>query len=278
MCLCNCVCSRAGTRSASIHSASGFSSSSPQTGVTSGRWQPQLMDGGQSFSPTPTGGTEYTFNATIEPDCDHDGLGDETQDPDISSCNPKPKDTTPPNTTIGKGPKKVIHAKGPKTRVKFTFSSTEVGSTFKCKLDKKAFAACTSPKTYKVKPGKHTFQVEAVDAAGNIDATPAKSGSPMKGRPNPFPRGRIADSLAQPTVGQWPNDIYPGQISRTSTVPSGAPDLGDGFVPVHERTTVGHRAHTLYGSAASRRPSPMKLNAMIVMTTNAAGHISQGFL
>jgi hypothetical protein len=26
--------------------------------------------------------------ATVEPDCDHDGLGDETQDPDVSSCAP----------------------------------------------------------------------------------------------------------------------------------------------------------------------------------------------
>src|SRR5687767_9478201 len=31
MCLCSCVCRRAGTRSASIHSASGFISSSPHT-------------------------------------------------------------------------------------------------------------------------------------------------------------------------------------------------------------------------------------------------------
>ncbi len=45
-------------------------------------------------------------------------------------------------------------------------------ATFECKLDKGAFAPCTSPKTYKVKPGKHTFSVEAVAAAGT-DATPA---------------------------------------------------------------------------------------------------------
>src|SRR5438270_358858 len=35
MCLCNCVCSRAGTRSASIHSASDFISISPHTGEKS---------------------------------------------------------------------------------------------------------------------------------------------------------------------------------------------------------------------------------------------------
>jgi len=30
----------------------------------------------------------HTFNVDVEPDCDSDGFGDETQDPDISSCNP----------------------------------------------------------------------------------------------------------------------------------------------------------------------------------------------
>jgi hypothetical protein len=38
--------------------------------------------------------------------------------------------------------------------------------------DKGAFAPCASPKSYKVKPGKHTFSVEAVNAAG-ADPTPA---------------------------------------------------------------------------------------------------------
>jgi hypothetical protein len=40
------------------------------------------------------------------------------------------------------------------------------------KLDRKPFAPCTSPARFKVKTGKHTFQVEAV-SAGGIDSTPA---------------------------------------------------------------------------------------------------------
>ena len=40
-------------------------------------------------------------------------------------------------------------------------------------LDKRKFAACRSPKTYKhLKPGKHRFRVRAVDGAGT-DPTPA---------------------------------------------------------------------------------------------------------
>jgi len=37
-----------------------------------------------------------------------------------------------------------------------------------------SFSACRSPKTYKqLKPGKHTFEVRAFNAAG-ADPTPAK--------------------------------------------------------------------------------------------------------
>ena len=75
-----------------------------------------------------------------------------------------------PNTALGKHPK----AKSHKHKVKFTFSSTESGSTFRCKLDKGAFKACTSPFKKTVSTGKHSFEVEAVDTSGNVDATPAK--------------------------------------------------------------------------------------------------------
>ncbi|MGZ5356831.1 MAG: choice-of-anchor D domain-containing protein [Solirubrobacterales bacterium] len=56
----------------------------------------------------------------------------------------------------------------------FQFTSPEAGVSFECKLDKEAFAPCTSPSTYVVKRGRHSFQVRARDAAGTVDATPAK--------------------------------------------------------------------------------------------------------
>jgi hypothetical protein len=81
------------------------------------------------------------------------------------------KDKTPPQTTITKGPKARTH----KRTVKFTFISSEAGSTFQCKLDRRPFKACRSPKKLKgLKPGKHVFKVRAKDAAGNVDPTPAK--------------------------------------------------------------------------------------------------------
>ncbi len=56
----------------------------------------------------------------------------------------------------------------------FSFGSNEPGSTFQCKLDKRPFKKCRSSKTFKrLKPGKHTLKVRAVDPSGNVDQSPA---------------------------------------------------------------------------------------------------------
>lgn len=82
-----------------------------------------------------------------------------------------PPDETPPNTTITSGPKGTTH----NHKAIFRFTSTEPGSTFQCKLDGKPWSNCKSPRTYgHLKDGKHTFKVKAIDAAGNVDPTPAK--------------------------------------------------------------------------------------------------------
>jgi len=86
-------------------------------------------------------------------------------------------DTNPPETTITNGPP-------PKTKQKtatFGFGSGEANSTFECKLDTGPFEACVSLKTYtKVKKGVHTFQVRAIDQAGNADPTPASASWKVK--------------------------------------------------------------------------------------------------
>jgi Ca2+-binding RTX toxin-like protein len=82
-----------------------------------------------------------------------------------------PADTTPPFTVDLSGPAKVKQGKS----AVFTFGSSEPGDSFMCKVDKGAFAPCTSPRTVstkKLKGANHTFSVYAVDAAGNADATP----------------------------------------------------------------------------------------------------------
>jgi hypothetical protein len=108
---------------------------------------------------------QIDVSAALEPDCDSDGLGDETQDGELLSC-----DKSLPSAQITKGPKD----KTRKKRATFEFSGTDARAvaSFQCSLDAGAFAACTSPHTVKVKKGKHTFQVRAIDQAGNV-GTPA---------------------------------------------------------------------------------------------------------
>ena len=73
-------------------------------------------------------------------------------------------DTTPPDTS---------------TSPSFGFSGTDDATPpaslgFECQLDGAGFSPCTSPKTYTgLSLGMHTFEVRAIDAAGNVDLTPA---------------------------------------------------------------------------------------------------------
>jgi hypothetical protein len=57
------------------------------------------------------------------------------------------------------------------TSASFSFSDSQSGVTFQCKLDTGAFATCASPKAYSsLTAGSHTFQVQAV-AAGKTSGT-----------------------------------------------------------------------------------------------------------
>jgi large repetitive protein len=77
-------------------------------------------------------------------------------------------DQTAPNTTITAGPPAVTNS----TTASFTFTSNETG-TFEASLDGGAFTALTSPATLNgLAAGSHSFSVRAIDAAGNVDATP----------------------------------------------------------------------------------------------------------
>ncbi|PYM95771.1 MAG: hypothetical protein DME04_03860, partial [Candidatus Rokuibacteriota bacterium] len=79
-------------------------------------------------------------------------------------------DTTAPDTTITASPAVLTNS----TSASFSFTSTEVGSTFQCQLDGGSFTACTSPQTFSgLAAGSHTFRVRAIDPAGNVDPTPA---------------------------------------------------------------------------------------------------------
>ena len=79
-------------------------------------------------------------------------------------------DTTAPETSIDSGPSGLTAS----SSVTFSFGASEAGSRFECSLDAAAFAGCSSPASYAgLAEGEHTFRVRAIDAAGNVDATPA---------------------------------------------------------------------------------------------------------
>ena len=85
-------------------------------------------------------------------------------------------------TTIDKGPKRKIKTRRKKAKVKFKFSSPDPAAIFECALKRprkqagKAparFTPCSSPRRYKLKPGKYTFKVRAT-VGGVTDQTPAR--------------------------------------------------------------------------------------------------------
>jgi hypothetical protein len=84
-------------------------------------------------------------------------------------------DTAAPDTSITAGPSGPTNSTAPS----FSFSSTETGSTFQCKLDGPGttvgtWGSCTSPKAYSaLAQGSYTFSARATDPAGNQDATAA---------------------------------------------------------------------------------------------------------
>ena len=87
----------------------------------------------------------------------------------VVESTPIPRRGSPPDSFIRKA--KIKQAKDSAT---FRFASDAPSSTFLCKLDRKPFKACKSPTTYRhLKPGKHRFQVEALDSTGTLDPTPA---------------------------------------------------------------------------------------------------------
>lgn len=79
--------------------------------------------------------------------------------------------TAPAAPTITSGPTGTTAGSGD------TLSFTgEGGATFECRLDADSWAACTSPKTYGVlADGSHSFDVRALDGAGNVSATTSRT-------------------------------------------------------------------------------------------------------
>ncbi|HSK50234.1 MAG TPA: calcium-binding protein, partial [Solirubrobacterales bacterium] len=95
--------------------------------------------------------------------------------PALRPVPPSRRDRTPPATRLRRRPAALLFASNPRRRVAFAFASSERGSRFRCRLDRRPFRPCRSPRAYRASRGRHTFRVFAIDAAGNRDRSPARA-------------------------------------------------------------------------------------------------------
>lgn len=92
---------------------------------------------------------------------------------------PAPKPAVPdttipvvPDTTIALRGKHRVTTAGKSAKVTVVLGSTAAGSTFRCRVDAKAWRPCGKKATVRLKPGKHKVAAVATTAAGS-DPTPA---------------------------------------------------------------------------------------------------------
>ncbi len=151
-------------------------------------------------------------------------------------------DLTPPDTTITAGPSGTTADSTPT----FSFTATEAGSTFQCRVDGGAWSSCTSPHTTaSLTNGAHTFEVRAIDGAGNVDASPASRAFTVETTPpdtTPPDTTITAGPRAQPpTARRRSRSPLPRRARRSSVVSTAAP--GVVHLTAHHRLVDQRCAH-----------------------------------
>ncbi len=161
----------------------------PETNITSGPTDPtNLTDASFDFTSTEAGSTfQCSLDGGVYADCTspkiYAGLAEGNRTFSVRATDIAGNtdltpavynwviDLTPPDTNITSGPVDPTNL----TDASFDFTSTEAGSTFQCSLDGGAYVDCTSIFSYTglASGSSHTFNVQATDAAGNTDPTPA---------------------------------------------------------------------------------------------------------
>jgi hypothetical protein len=166
-------------------------------------------------------------------------------------------DLTAPETIITSQPATISKS----ASATFAFSATDA-ARYEASLDGGAYAAATSPATLTgLADGSHTFAVRAVDAAGNVDATPANY-------------TWTVDTVVTPPVVTPP---------ETPTVPTTTPTLtgtaeAGSTVKVYEGAALlGTTTADATGAWSFTPPTPLGhgVHTLTVTSTDAAGNVSQ---
>jgi hypothetical protein len=159
---------------ASVGSLTPVPSTSPYPGeldvsVEAGKLYRIAIAGRFDGTPGETPETGFWLHASMQPPRGP-GYSLDTETGPASNPPAAPR-ASPPNTKLHE-PK--IEPR--RHRATFNFSSNQSGGSFRCKLDNHPYTPCSSPKTYTaLSPGRHTFAVAAVNAAGEADSTPAQA-------------------------------------------------------------------------------------------------------
>jgi hypothetical protein len=177
-------------------------------------------------------------------------------------------DTTPPPAPgLTAGPP----ALSDQTSASFSFTDAESGVSFQCALDGGAFAACSSPGRYSgLGAGTHSFQVRALDAAGNLSAATwylwtvqlQVSGFTLSGSLSQVLYPGATAGLNVRITNPFNFDINVSQLTvtvRRATTRGGVPNPGcDG--------TVNLRVLRQYGG-----PSPLKVKSSRTVSLSDLG-------
>jgi subtilisin family serine protease len=82
-------------------------------------------------------------------------------------------DTVAPRTSFRRKPRKTLRTRTHRARAVFRFASNEPASTFTCRVDGGLVHFCPQRLVRRFGIGRHVMRAMAVDAAGNVDKTPA---------------------------------------------------------------------------------------------------------
>ena len=127
-----------------------------------------------------------------------------------ASSSPPPirADRTPPRTRLLHRPARRVFTRHGWRRVAFALGSNEAGSRFRCRIDRRPFRPCHSPRAYRLRLGRHIFRAYAIDAGEQPRPLAASStGSPCGGSASTraeatIAAARVAERVDRDRFGQ----------------------------------------------------------------------------